>query len=93
MLSKNALNALTTAQQNQFDMSQRQDITVSAVHPGEVLTDMNPDFGNIEADQGADTIIYLALLDNNTTLPKGKFWYERQPVEWSDPNLNLSIFH
>jgi NAD(P)-dependent dehydrogenase (short-subunit alcohol dehydrogenase family) len=51
MVSKNALNALTEAQQKVFD-EKNDDIIVSSVHPGEVITDMNPDFGNISPDEG-----------------------------------------
>lgn len=50
-MSKNGLNALTRAQQHKLDQDEiNRDILVAAVHPGEVITDMNPG-GNISADE------------------------------------------
>lgn len=60
MISKNGLNALTRIQQSTFDSS-RPDagIIVSAVHPGEVTTDMNKDYGTILPDEGNETPVVL----------------------------------
>lgn len=39
--------------------------------------------GHLTPEQGADTVIYLALLPPNVEAPKGEFWAERKPVEWN----------
>jgi NAD(P)-dependent dehydrogenase (short-subunit alcohol dehydrogenase family) len=48
-MSKNGLNALTREQQKLVDINEK-NILISAVHPGEVITDMNPG-GNISAEK------------------------------------------
>lgn len=90
-MSKNGLNALTREQQKQIDLN-RKNVLVSAVHPGEVITDMNPG-GNISAEEAIETIIFLALQPIECDLPKGKFWYEKKSYDWDDPKLSLSVFH
>jgi hypothetical protein len=53
MVSKNGINAVTTLQQEAFDRdTSRQGIIVSAVHPGDVLTDLNHLWGELTPDQG-----------------------------------------
>lgn len=93
-MSKNGLNALTRAQQKQLDTEDKgRDILVAAVHPGEVITDMNPG-GNITADQSIETIVYLCMQPPNSFhVPRGAFWYEMKNHEWDNPRFNLSIFH
>ena len=49
-MSKNGINALTKAQQDFLDRTDR-NILVSAVNPGDVKTDMNS-AGNLTPDQG-----------------------------------------
>ncbi len=52
-MSKNGLNALTGWQQRVLDEERRgEGIVVSAVHPGEVTTDMNKEHGTIMPDEG-----------------------------------------
>lgn len=61
MVSKNGCNALTAAQQRIIDNGRpNDDIIISAVHPGEVTTDMNKDHGTIMPDQGLFlTIVFV----------------------------------
>lgn len=92
MVSKNGLNALTGAQQRLFDEGSSGTI-VSGVHPGEVTTDMNKHHGTIMPDEGSETIVYLALREESPGIPGGKFWYEKNILEWADVNLDLSVFH
>ena len=62
-MSKNALNALTREQQRILDLKHADKcILVSAVHPGEVITDMNPG-GNISVEAGIKKS-YLAVNKN-----------------------------
>lgn len=68
MVSKNGCNALTGVQQKIFDTDRPEDdIIISAVHPGEVTTDMNPDHGTIMPDQSIIVSIILILRENNLT--------------------------
>jgi NAD(P)-dependent dehydrogenase (short-subunit alcohol dehydrogenase family) len=91
-VSKNGLNALSTLQQKFFDESSS-GIIVSAVHPGEVTTDMNKYHGTIMPDEGSETIVYLALKEESVGVPGGKFWYEKQVLDWADVHLDLAVFH
>lgn len=92
MVSKNGLNALSVVQQRLFDEGSSGTI-VSAVHPGEVTTDMNQHHGTILPDEGSETIVYLALREESAGVPGGKFWYEKKILDWDDINLDLSVFH
>lgn len=92
MVSKNGLNALTGVQQRLLDGGSSGTI-VSGVHPGEVTTDMNKYHGTIMPDEGSETIVYLALREESPGVPGGKFWYEKNVLEWADVNLDLSVFH
>lgn len=49
---------------------------------------MSSQKGHLTPEQGADTVVYLALLPPNIESPKGEFWAERKPVDWT--NLNFS---
>jgi carbonyl reductase 1 len=52
-MSKVGINALSFAQQNLFNNDDsRQDIVVSAVHPGYVDTDMTNHQGHLTPDKG-----------------------------------------
>ena len=94
MVSKNGVNALLNPQQRAFDKDElKPGIIISAVHPGEVTTDMNPDHGTIMPDEASETIVYLALREESPDIPKGKFWYEKKVLDWADPKLDTSIFH
>lgn len=57
--------------------------------PGYVKTDMSSHKGHLTPEQGADTIIYLALLPPNVSGPKGEFWAERKHVDWTDLNVTF----
>ncbi|CAG5057562.1 unnamed protein product [Parnassius apollo] len=79
-VSKTALTALTMVQQRKyFDKN----ISINAVHPGHVKTDMANGGGVLEPDQAADTILYL-ILDASSNL-KGTFmWHNKKLVDWYD---------
>lgn len=85
-MSKVGLTALTRIQQREFDNDPRKDIVVNAVCPGYVATDMSSHKGYLTPDQGAETPIYLSLLPDNWTGPKGVLWAEKKVVEWTDLN-------
>ncbi|EFN69173.1 Carbonyl reductase [NADPH] 1, partial [Camponotus floridanus] len=58
--------------QSMFNVDSRKDITVNAVHPGHVDTDMINHKGPLTPDEGAVAPVYCALLPENTEI-KGKY--------------------
>ncbi|CAH4023489.1 unnamed protein product [Pieris brassicae] len=77
-VSKIAVTALTMVQQRKYP-----NISINAVHPGHVKTDMALGVGDIEPDDAAKTILYL-IFDASPNL-KGTFmWYNRKLVDWFD---------
>ncbi|XP_022116537.2 carbonyl reductase [NADPH] 1-like [Pieris rapae] len=77
-VSKIAVTALTMVQQRKYP-----NVSINAVHPGHVKTDMAIGGGDIEPDDAAKTILYL-IFDASPNL-KGTFmWYNRKLVDWFD---------
>ena len=74
-MSKTALNALT-----QHLAAELPQFAVNAVSPGWVRTDMGGDAAPLTVEQGADTIVWLAL-DAPQALT-GKFLRERREIAW-----------
>ncbi|SFE22174.1 SDR family oxidoreductase [Spirosoma endophyticum] len=76
-ISKTALNAVT----KQFAGALKQDrIAVNCVDPGWVRTDMGGANASRPVEKGAETIVWLA-----TDAPQsetGKFWHDKQEVDW-----------
>lgn len=76
-LSKAALNALTRL----LAASARgHDVLVNAVDPGWVRTDMGGRAAPRSAAQGADTIVWCAMLPSGG--PSGRFFHDRREVAW-----------
>lgn len=77
-VSKIALTALTMVQQKEYP-----NISINAVHPGLIATDMAKIKGGIDPDEAANTILYL-ILEASPKL-KGTFmWFNRKLVDWYD---------
>ena len=74
-MSKSALNALT----QQFAAA-LPDFAVNSVSPGWVRTDMGGDAAPLSVEEGADTIVWLAL-DAPQSLT-GQFLRERKSIAW-----------
>lgn len=55
-------------------------IYVNSVHPGGVMTDMNP-IGTVTIEEGADTGVWLSLLPKGDT-PSGLFFFQRKPFSY-----------
>jgi len=90
-MSKVGVTAFTRVQQRLFDKDSRADIIVNAICPGFVSTNMsgfNPRAKPV--DEGAITPIFMALIPENATGPKGEFWAEKKPIEWTDLNWTWS---
>ena len=63
--------------------SSRPGILANSCCPGYVDTDMTSHKGNLTPDQGADTIVWLALLPpNDPNNPSAKFVAERKIIDW-----------
>ncbi len=75
--SKTALNALTRVLADELNDT---DIKVNSVCPGWVRTDMGGPDATRSLAEGADTIVWLALLDENG--PSGGFFRDRKPLAW-----------
>ncbi|KAJ8946453.1 hypothetical protein NQ318_014441, partial [Aromia moschata] len=79
VVSKVGLSALTFIQQKNFDKeTPLRNISINAVHPGLVRTDMNPS-GVLTPEQGAKSTLY-AVFEPNL---KGKYiWFNCEIVDW-----------
>ncbi|MCY3414267.1 MAG: SDR family NAD(P)-dependent oxidoreductase [Candidatus Heimdallarchaeota archaeon] len=73
-LSKTYLNALTKMAAEEFSK-----ISINAVHPGWVRTDMGGQSAPRSVQQGADTPLWLSIMDNP---PTGKFFSDREEINW-----------
>ena len=76
-ISKTALNALTVIM---ADEVRDHNILINTMTPGWVRTDMGGKNANRSLEEGADTILYLAELDDDG--PHGKFFGDRQELNW-----------
>ncbi|XP_072385006.1 carbonyl reductase [NADPH] 1-like [Diabrotica undecimpunctata] len=79
-VSKVGLTALTIIQQRLFDKEQpNRNISINAVHPGYVKTDMTNHKGILSVEEGAKSTLYAAL---DADL-KGKYiWRDCTLVDW-----------
>lgn len=75
-LSKAALNALTLRLASEVGG----DVKVNAACPGWVRTRMGGRGASRSAEEGADTIVWLATLGPDG--PSGGFFRDREPIEW-----------
>lgn len=75
-LSKSSLNALTIMFSNEL---KGRGISVNAMCPGWVKTDMGGPDAPRYVGQGADTAVWLAT---EKEIPTGKFYRDRQEIEW-----------
>ncbi len=79
-VSKAALNALTRnfAAETGFG---RRGVLVDAMCPAHCRTDMGGPQAPRSAEEGADTIVWLATRDSDGA-PTGLLWEDRQPIPW-----------
>ncbi|MEM7299892.1 MAG: SDR family NAD(P)-dependent oxidoreductase [Pseudomonadota bacterium] len=75
-VAKAALNALTLALSHDLPDT----VKINAMCPGWVRTRMGGASASLSPEEGADTAIWLATLDDDG--PTGGFFRERQPISW-----------
>lgn len=80
--SKVAVTALTFVQQRNFDREQpNRNISVNAVHPGWVKTDINHNSGPLTAEEGAEAPLFVALEADF----KGQYvWNDKTIKDWAE---------
>ncbi|CAB3232453.1 unnamed protein product [Arctia plantaginis] len=84
-VSKIAFTALSMLQQRKYPK-----ISINAVYPGHLKTDMANGGGKVEAEEAAKFILYL-ILDAQSVL-KGKFFWDNwQIIDWLDSKADLGI--
>ena len=77
-VSKAAVNALTKNLSAELQDGRR-GVLVDAVCPGHCRTDMGGVTAPRSAEEGADTVLWLA---GRATGPTGLLWEDRAPVPW-----------
>jgi NAD(P)-dependent dehydrogenase (short-subunit alcohol dehydrogenase family) len=75
-ISKTALNAVTRV----FAAKTSPNVLVNSVCPGWVKTDMGTSAAERSVEQGADTLVWLAMLPEGG--PTGGFFRDRKAIEW-----------
>ncbi|XP_026738050.1 carbonyl reductase [NADPH] 1-like [Trichoplusia ni] len=83
-VAKVAVSALTRIQQKELEP---RNISVNSMHPGLVRTEMTKGVGFFDADQAAETPLYL-VLEAPHTLKGAYIWFDRQVLDWFDPNAD-----
>ncbi|KAF9800173.1 hypothetical protein SFRURICE_002859 [Spodoptera frugiperda] len=85
-VSKIALTALTMVQQRKYE---DRNISINAVHPGHMKTEMAQGGGEVEPDESAELVLYL-ILDASPKL-KGTFmWHNRSLIDWCDAESDFA---
>ncbi len=77
-MSKAALNALTRTAA--ADVAENSNIKINAMCPGWVRTDMGGSGADRSVEEGAETAVWLAMLDEDG--PSGGFFRDKQPIAW-----------
>lgn len=77
-VSKIALTALTMVQQKKY-----KNISINAIYPGHIKTDMAAGGGELDPDEAAKTVLYL-LLDASPNLKGSFMWDNRRLIDWYD---------
>ena len=85
--SKVALSAMSRVDQRNFDKERPDDdIVVSHVNPGYVITDMTTRTGFTDADEGSKSAVYAATLPPRTELRGQYIFDDCRPRDWTTFN-------
>ena len=76
-ISKTALNAVTRITADEMEGT---NVLVNSVCPGWVKTDMGGPEAELTPEEGADTVVWLAMLPEGG--PTGGFFRERKKIDW-----------
>jgi NAD(P)-dependent dehydrogenase (short-subunit alcohol dehydrogenase family) len=76
-VSKASLNALTRIFSDELQGS---GVSVNSVSPGWVRTEMGGPNAELSVEQGADTIVWLATMEEGC--PTGGFFRDQKPIAW-----------
>ncbi len=82
-VTKAAINALTVkmaAEVNKAAECKKIDVTINSMTPGWVHTRMGGSDAPKTPEEGADTAIWLATMEEGG--PNGKFLKDREPIDW-----------
>lgn len=80
--SKLAVHYMSVLQQKLYDLDPEKDVVINAVCPGFCNTDFTKGRGPRLASQGAETPIWAVTLPpNDASNPKGKFLFDKEPIE------------
>ena len=85
-VSKIALTALTMVQQRKYA---DRNISINAVHPGHMKTEMAQGGGEVEPDKSADLVLYL-ILDASPKLRGTFMWHNRKLIDWCDAEADFA---
>lgn len=83
-VAKVGVSALSIIQQRELDA---RNIAVNSMHPGLVRTDMTKGVGFYDADQAAETPLYL-VLEAPASIRGAYIWHDRQVLDWYDPKAD-----
>lgn len=79
-VSKIAVTALTMIQQRKYA---NRNISINAIHPGYIKTDMANGCGTMEPDDAAKNVLYL-ILEASPNLKGAFMWDDRKLIDWYD---------
>ena len=79
-ISKTALNAVTKIFSEEAKARGAKDVLVNSVCPGWVKTDMGGASATRSINEGIDTLVWAATLENGG--PTGGFFRDRKPLDW-----------
>ncbi|KAF9420552.1 hypothetical protein HW555_003302 [Spodoptera exigua] len=85
-VSKIALTALTMVQQRKYE---DRNISINAVHPGHMKTEMAQGGGETEPDHSAELVLYL-ILDASPKLRGTFMWHDRRLIDWCDAESDFA---
>lgn len=92
VVSKIGLSALSRVQARELARDASCDIVLNHIHPGWVKTDMaGHDAPHFDADRGAQSTLYAALLPPKTDVRGEYLWHDSRVVDWINGPLPAMV--